>query len=73
MAAITSWIETVGWEGPSVDVGGWLVTGHSNGGEYHILVQAGGAGIFQVKVHGTHSPIDRRKSLGLRQFQAIHR
>ena len=36
VAAISGWIETVGWDGPSVDASGWLVTGHSNGGEYRI-------------------------------------
>lgn len=33
VAAVICWIETVGWDGPSVDPSGWLVTGHSNGGQ----------------------------------------
>ncbi|KAI6889271.1 alpha/beta-hydrolase [Hortaea werneckii] len=33
MAAIPEWIEQVGWSGPGVDTGRWLVSGHSNGGQ----------------------------------------
>ncbi len=33
VAAIFSWIETVGWDGPSLNAREWLVTGHSNGGK----------------------------------------
>ncbi|KAI6816122.1 alpha/beta-hydrolase [Hortaea werneckii] len=33
IAAITEWIEQVGWSGPGVDTGRWLVSGHSNGGQ----------------------------------------
>ena len=33
VGAIVSWVETVGWDGPSVDTCGWLVIGHSNGGK----------------------------------------
>ena len=36
-AAIVGWVETVGWNGPSVDVNGWFCTGHSNGGKYQNL------------------------------------
>jgi predicted peptidase len=31
--AIPSWIKTVGWKGPGVDINRWIVTGHSNGGQ----------------------------------------
>jgi predicted esterase len=31
--AIPSWIETIGWTGPGVDIDRWIVTGHSNGGQ----------------------------------------
>ncbi|KAL9607862.1 MAG: hypothetical protein Q9167_007266 [Letrouitia subvulpina] len=33
VAAIPQWINHVCWQGPSVDIGKWLVSGHSNGGE----------------------------------------
>ena len=33
IAAIPTWIERVGWEGPGVDIDRWLVSGHSNGGQ----------------------------------------
>lgn len=33
IAAIPQWISHVQWQGPFVDVGRWLVSGHSNGGE----------------------------------------
>ena len=36
-AAIPDWIESVGWRGSSVNVDRWLVSGHSNGGTYHII------------------------------------
>lgn len=32
--AIPNWISTVQWEGPSVDLEKWFVSGHSNGGKY---------------------------------------
>lgn len=37
--AVPDWIEHNSWKGPGVDVGRWLVTGHSNGGQgtWHIL------------------------------------
>ncbi|KAF2182801.1 hypothetical protein K469DRAFT_220618 [Zopfia rhizophila CBS 207.26] len=31
--SIPSWIKTVGWQGPGVDIGRWVVSGHSNGGQ----------------------------------------
>ncbi|KAI1516787.1 Peptidase-S9 domain containing protein [Pyrenophora tritici-repentis] len=31
--AIPGWIEHVGWSGPGVDTGRWIVSGHSNGGQ----------------------------------------
>lgn len=37
--SILDWIKTVEWKGPSVDTKNWLVSGHSNGGEYEIDVQ----------------------------------
>lgn len=33
IAAIPQWISHVHWQGPFVDVGKWLVSGHSNGGD----------------------------------------
>ena len=42
-AAITDWIKSVGWKEPSVDVDRWLVSGHSNGGMYHIIQDRKGA------------------------------
>lgn len=32
IAAISCWIENVGWNGPKVSLRDWIVTGHSNGG-----------------------------------------
>lgn len=46
-AAIIDWIETVGWEGPSVDTGRWLVSGHSNGGKFQDLWWSAGADHLQ--------------------------
>jgi poly(3-hydroxybutyrate) depolymerase len=31
--AIPAWIESVGWNGPGVDIDRWVVSGHSNGGQ----------------------------------------
>ena len=31
---IADWTKAVAWEGPAVDVNRWLVSGHSNGGQY---------------------------------------
>jgi poly(3-hydroxybutyrate) depolymerase len=31
--AIPTWIQNVGWEGPSADLDRWVVSGHSNGGQ----------------------------------------
>ena len=42
-AAILDWIESVGWRGSSVDVDRWLVSGHSNGGTYHVIQGRKGA------------------------------
>jgi poly(3-hydroxybutyrate) depolymerase len=33
IAAIPTWIQDVGWKGPGVDAGRWIVSGHSNGGQ----------------------------------------
>ncbi|KAH4318194.1 hypothetical protein HBH64_135290 [Parastagonospora nodorum] len=30
---IPAWIESVGWNGPDVDVNRWIMSGHSNGGQ----------------------------------------
>lgn len=32
VAAVTLWIENIGWEGPPVALNDWILTGHSNGG-----------------------------------------
>ncbi|KAF2640474.1 hypothetical protein P280DRAFT_426472, partial [Massarina eburnea CBS 473.64] len=31
--SIPNWIDYVGWQGPNVDVGRWIISGHSNGGQ----------------------------------------
>lgn len=33
IAAIPTWMETVDWKGPKVDIDRWIVSGHSNGGQ----------------------------------------
>lgn len=35
IAVVGEWTKNVSWEGPSVDISRWLVSGHSNGGECH--------------------------------------
>ncbi|KAF2730523.1 hypothetical protein EJ04DRAFT_473528 [Polyplosphaeria fusca] len=31
--SIQTWMKSVAWQGPDIDVGRWIVTGHSNGGQ----------------------------------------
>lgn len=33
VSAIPEWIRNMNWNGPGVDIEGWVVTGHSNGGQ----------------------------------------
>ena len=40
VAAIKDWIKNVQWDGPSVDVCEWLVSGHSNGGRFYFPLEA---------------------------------
>lgn len=32
--ALLEWIKIAEWKGPQVDIDKWLVSGHSNGGEW---------------------------------------
>lgn len=36
--AIPSWVQTMEWKGPGVDIHHWMVIGHSNGGKYFTRV-----------------------------------
>ncbi|KAK2749210.1 hypothetical protein FQN57_006825 [Myotisia sp. PD_48] len=39
VSTISKWIKAVGWDGPGVTEGDWIIVGHSNGGQgaWHVL------------------------------------
>lgn len=54
-------------------VGGWSLDTRTVVSTESQAEREADAEIFQVKEHGTRSPIDQRMSLGLLQSQATHR
>ena len=55
--ALRQWINIIEWDGPGVDIGNWLVCGHSNGGQgtWHALTHYPGRIMGAAPVSGYSS------------------